>query len=385
MTKIILGNANNLSVSDDNSNGDTIIVGNGIDDTVSANGSNYNTITLGNGAGDLVTANGSSYDMITLGNGAGDAVNAKYSSYDTITLGNGNDTVTVGANSNITAGNGNDLVTAGPGSTISLGNGNDTVTAGSGSTISPPPITTLLPTLTTLVSFNGTNGATPVAGLIADAAGDLFGMTLSRRRERRWHGVRAGEQRRRQLHADHASQLQRHTTGYTPACRSDHRRRRGPLRHDSVRRGERRRHGVRDRQQRRRQLRQHADHTGQLQRHQRGSPVWRSDRRRRRGPLRHDNCWTGRTAMARCSRLPRPAAATPARRPHWSASTAPMGPPRGRPDRRRRRRPVRHDRSGGANGDGTVFEIAKTGSGYASTPTTLVSFNGANGATRMPV
>jgi hypothetical protein len=27
-------------------------------------------------------------------------------------------------------------------------------------------------------------------------------------------------------------------------------------------------------------------------------------------------------------------------------------------------------------GDGRVFEIAKTGSGYASTPTTLVSFNG---------
>ena len=31
-------------------------------------------------------------------------------------------------------------------------------------------------------------------------------------------------------------------------------------------------------------------------------------------------------------------------------------------------------------GNGTVFEIAKTASGYASTPTTLVSFNGANGA-----
>jgi uncharacterized repeat protein (TIGR03803 family) len=31
-------------------------------------------------------------------------------------------------------------------------------------------------------------------------------------------------------------------------------------------------------------------------------------------------------------------------------------------------------------GDGTVFEIAKTAHGYASTPTTLVSFNGANGA-----
>jgi uncharacterized repeat protein (TIGR03803 family) len=41
---------------------------------------------------------------------------------------------------------------------------------------------------------------------------------------------------------------------------------------------------------------------------------------------------------------------------------------------------------GGANhnvsvfGDGTVFEITKTAHGYASSPTTLVSFNGANGA-----
>jgi uncharacterized repeat protein (TIGR03803 family) len=34
---------------------------------------------------------------------------------------------------------------------------------------------------------------------------------------------------------------------------------------------------------------------------------------------------------------------------------------------------------GGANNLGTVFEIAKTAHGYASTPTTLVSFNGANG------
>ena len=33
-------------------------------------------------------------------------------------------------------------------------------------------------TLTTLLSFNGANGATPDAGLIADAAGDLFGTTV---------------------------------------------------------------------------------------------------------------------------------------------------------------------------------------------------------------
>jgi uncharacterized repeat protein (TIGR03803 family) len=35
---------------------------------------------------------------------------------------------------------------------------------------------------------------------------------------------------------------------------------------------------------------------------------------------------------------------------------------------------------GGANDLGTVFEIEKTASGYASTPTILVSFNGTNGA-----
>jgi uncharacterized repeat protein (TIGR03803 family) len=35
---------------------------------------------------------------------------------------------------------------------------------------------------------------------------------------------------------------------------------------------------------------------------------------------------------------------------------------------------------GGANDDGTVFEIAKTAHGYSSTPTTLVSFDGTNGA-----
>ena len=34
-------------------------------------------------------------------------------------------------------------------------------------------------TLTTLVSFNITNGAQPNAGLIMDAAGDLFGTTVS--------------------------------------------------------------------------------------------------------------------------------------------------------------------------------------------------------------
>jgi uncharacterized repeat protein (TIGR03803 family) len=34
---------------------------------------------------------------------------------------------------------------------------------------------------------------------------------------------------------------------------------------------------------------------------------------------------------------------------------------------------------GGANGDGTVFEIIKTNGTYATTPTTLLSFNGTAG------
>src|ERR1019366_1406993 len=37
-------------------------------------------------------------------------------------------------------------------------------------------------------------------------------------------------------------------------------------------------------------------------------------------------------------------------------------------------------RYGGANGAGTVFEIMKTADGYASTPITLLSFNGTDGA-----
>jgi uncharacterized repeat protein (TIGR03803 family) len=39
------------------------------------------------------------------------------------------------------------------------------------------PVESRSATLTTLVSFNGTNGTEPVAGLIADASGNLFGTT----------------------------------------------------------------------------------------------------------------------------------------------------------------------------------------------------------------
>ena len=127
------------------------------------------------------------------------------------------------------------------------------------------------PTLTTLVSFNGADGLGPVAGLIADAAGDLFGTTSGggangagtvfeiAKTGGRYAGapttlvsfnVDDGNDPEAGLIADAAGDL----FGTT-----------------FVRRGERRRHGVRDRQDRR-PIRRRADHAGQLQRRRRGWP-----------------------------------------------------------------------------------------------------------------
>ena len=211
------------------------------------------------------------------------------------------------------------------GTTIGTFTNMDTDTAAATATDSTTTVAaTAAPTLTTLVSFNGTNGVIPVGRSDRRRRRGPLRHDIGRRGERRWHGVRDRQDRRRlRQHADHAGQLQRHQRGNPEAgliadAAGD------LFGTTSGRRGERRWHGVRDRQDRQ-PLRQHADHTGHLQRHQRGKPGRRSDRRRRRGPLRHDSVTAGRTAMARCSRSPRPAAATPARRPHWSASTAPTG------------------------------------------------------------
>jgi len=151
MDNITIGNTSGtyiITAGDDS----VIAVGNG-DDTIDVSGGDDASITIGNG-NDMLTATG-----------GGEA-------NDEIAVGNGNDTVSAGANSAIRAGNGNDMVTAGANSTISVGNGNDTVSVAANST------TALVPTLTTLVSFNGGNGLLPYAGLLADAAGDLFGTTV---------------------------------------------------------------------------------------------------------------------------------------------------------------------------------------------------------------
>ena len=65
-------------------------------------------------------------------------------------------------------------------------------------------------TPTTLVNFNDEDGASPVAGLLADASGDLFGTTEIGGAERLRHGVRDRQDGwRLRQHPDHAGQLQR--------------------------------------------------------------------------------------------------------------------------------------------------------------------------------
>src|SRR5262249_7112211 len=88
-TTIIRGNADNISVLADNTNGYTIIIGNGSNDFVSADFSSFDTIILGNGAGDTVSGFDSGNDTIILGNGDRDTVYADCSNHNTIILGNG--------------------------------------------------------------------------------------------------------------------------------------------------------------------------------------------------------------------------------------------------------------------------------------------------------
>jgi uncharacterized repeat protein (TIGR03803 family) len=126
-------------------------------DIALANGSSYDKITLGNGERDTVYAGRSNNDAITLGDGINDFVSADFSSYDKITLGNGE----------------RDTVTAN-------GSSYDAITDVSGSTASVTTSATVVGTVTlsTLVTFNGANGAEPFGSLIADAHGDLFGTTV---------------------------------------------------------------------------------------------------------------------------------------------------------------------------------------------------------------
>ena len=188
---------------------------------------------------------------------------------------------------------------------------------------------------TTLVSFNGSNGQYPDAGLIADANGDLFGTTIGWRGEQLRHGVRDPEHRhgcRASLRQrpDHVGQLQRLQRRNIPAgliadANGDLFGTTAGGASTGVR------HSVRDQEYwygRCADLRRRPDHAGKLQRLQWRISACRSDRRRQRRSVRHDRIWRFGRRTARCSRSRTLARllrqSTPAHRPRWSASTAPM-------------------------------------------------------------
>ena len=126
------------------------------------------------------------------------------------------------------------------------------------------------PTLSAVVSFDGTDGSNPQAGLILDAAGDLLGTTDNGGANT--VGTVFEIANTATGYASTPTDLASFDsgTGYNLAWRPARQRRRRPVRHHTDRRGERRRHGVRDRQHRHR-LRQRADRAGQFQRHDRRS------------------------------------------------------------------------------------------------------------------
>jgi hypothetical protein len=141
--------------------------------------------------------------------------------------------------------------------------------------------------LTSLVSFNGTNGEGPLAGLIADANGNLFGATEGGGAYE--YGTVFEIAKTAGGYASTPTTLVSFngTNGAYPYYTTLIADANGNLFGTTLEGGVWRRHGVRDRQDRRR-LCQHPDHLGQLQRHQRQASGRRPDRRRQRQPLRHD-------------------------------------------------------------------------------------------------
>ena len=88
--------------------------------------------------------------------------------------------------------------------------------------------------LSTLLAFDGANGAFPDAGLIADANGNLYGTTQNGGANGRGtvFELAAG------THRQHPGHIQWHERAI-PASWPDRRRRRQPVRHDATRRGHR--------------------------------------------------------------------------------------------------------------------------------------------------
>ena len=149
-------------------------------------------------------------------------------------------------------------------------------------------------TITTLASFNGTNGASPQGGLVEDSSGNLFGTTSQAgpSGDGTVFEVATGSGTITTLASFNWHQRRQ------PRRRPGRGQQRQSLRHHLPGRRVWQRHGVRggDRQ------RDH-HHPGFLQRHQRRQPLRRPDRGQQRQSLRH-HFHRRHLGTARCSRSP---------------------------------------------------------------------------------
>ena len=135
-------------------------------------------------------------------------------------------------------------------------------------------------TITTLASFNGTNGSTPRAGLIMDSSGNLYGTTAMMEAptgDGTVFELAKGSGTITTLASFNG------TNGARPVCRPDHGQQRQSVRHNGVWRRLRRRHGFRAGQWQR-----HDHHAGFVQRQQRMQTRLRPDHGQQRQPVRHD-------------------------------------------------------------------------------------------------
>ena len=232
-----------------------------------AQGNLYGTTAFGgaNGLGTVFEISGATHALTTIAtfNGTngqsptGLSIDAQGNLYGTTTLGGAGTQgtafeIAAGSNAITTLATFNTTNGAGPmGGLVRDAQGNlygITSTAGPGTQGTVFEIAAGTHTLSTIATFNYTNGANPVAGLTIDAQGNLYGTTLNGGPGGSGFGAGDGTvfEISALTHALTTLVAFNYTNRARPRGGFDDQRARQPLRHDNRRRPQRRRHGLRD-------------------------------------------------------------------------------------------------------------------------------------------